>query len=76
MTLLLVLITGCAQPTHLQYDFGRAYYTSLKVQADLARPSVAEAMYPLSGAEATEIRMRQEEATGEEKSGKQEATAE
>lgn len=73
MTLLLLMV-GCAQPVHLQYDHGRAYYTAAQVQADLARKSVEGAVYPLSGAEAEALRLRVQEATTDEESGATEAT--
>ena len=34
-------LAGCKQNLHLQYDFGRAYIETLRLQADLTRPSVA-----------------------------------
>lgn len=67
-------IAGCAQPLHLQYDFGRAYSDSLAVQANLDRPTAAEATYPLTGAEAMLIRENVVKANSAEKSGKVEAT--
>lgn len=71
MTLLLsfVLLLGCAQPLHLQYDFGRSYMQTTDAQADLARPSVAESIYVLSGEEGIALRQNVEEETTEEKSG-------
>lgn len=74
MTLLLtlVLLPGCAQPRHLQYDFGRAYTQAADMQADLARPSVAESAFELSGEEGIALRQNVEEQTGEEKSGEAE----
>lgn len=75
MTLLLALL-GCAQPVHLQYDHGRAYYTMNQVQADRTRESVKDAVYPLSGFEAANIRIRAEEATTDVESGKMEVVAE
>lgn len=56
LTLGLLLAAGCGQPTHLQYDFGRSYVDALSAQADLGRPSVADAAYPLSGAEGIKLR--------------------
>ncbi len=70
---MMLLLLACAQPVHLQYDFGRAYWEAQRIQADLSRPSVAESVYPLSGAEAAKIRLNAETATGDEESGKAEA---
>ncbi len=50
ITLLLGL--GCGQPTHLQYDFGRAYGEATTTQATLDRQSAADDAYPIGGAEA------------------------
>lgn len=72
MTLLLLL--SCAQPVHLQYDFGRAYWEAQRIQADLSRPSVSESVYPLSGEEAAQIRKRAEEASSDAESGEAEST--
>lgn len=73
MTLLLVVL-GCAQPTHLQYDFGRAYMEAASLQANLDRPSVANAVYELSGTEGVQLRENVEASTTEQKSGKAETT--
>lgn len=71
MTLLLFL--ACSQPVHMQYDFGRANWEALRIQADLSRPSVAESMYPLSGIEATQLRANVQEAATDTESGEAEA---
>lgn len=64
---LAALVSGCASPLHLQYDYGRAYTASIVAQADLTRPAVAESQYPLYGVEAEQIRVRvQEQATDSE----------
>lgn len=68
MTLLL-LVVGCAQPLHLQYDYGRAFEESMKLQMDRKRPSVAKSEYELSGTEGLKLRENVEKATTEEKSG-------
>ena len=60
---MLILLLACAAPTHLQYDYGRAYYTSFQVQADLSRSSVTSEVYPLNGVEAEGIRAKSVEAT-------------
>jgi hypothetical protein len=58
--------SGCASPLHLQYDYGRAYTAALVSQADLTRPSVANAQYQLYGTEAEAIRIRVREKTTDE----------
>jgi len=58
---------GCAGPTHLQYDFGRAYMTTFRVQSDLTRPSVANQSYTLYGPEAAAIRLNVESTITEQK---------
>lgn len=70
---MMFLLLACAQPVHLQYDFGRSYTEAMRVQADLSRPSVAESTYPLSGEEAAKIRMRAAEASSDQESGEEEA---
>jgi hypothetical protein len=59
-------LSGCASPLHLQYDYGRAYTTAIISQADLTRPSVANAQYQLYGTEAESIRIRVRETTTDE----------
>lgn len=76
MTILLALLAGCAQPTHLQYDFGRAYMEAGTTQANLDRPSAARAVYSLSGTEGEQLRKNVEQETTEKKSGKAESAAE
>jgi hypothetical protein len=71
---MMLLLLACTQPVHLQYDYGRALAESQRIQADLSRASVAESLYPLSGAEAEKIRMNAEKAASDEESGQQEAT--
>lgn len=61
-----LLSSGCASPLHLQYDYGRAYTTAIVSQADLTRPSVANAQYQLYGTEAEAIRIRVREKTTDE----------
>ena len=70
----LACVAGCAQPLHLQYDFGRAYTDSLQIQSNLARPGVANSDYALSGAEAILIRENVLKEDVEQKSGKVEST--
>lgn len=65
--LLSMALPACASPSHLQYDFGRAYMESIRGQGDLTRPSVASAQYPLYGIEGVAIRLNvQKEATAAE----------
>lgn len=66
---LLALVFGCAQPLHMQYDFGRAYEESMKLQMDRQRPSVANSGFALTGTEGIKLRENVEKATTEEKSG-------
>lgn len=68
MTLLLLAL-GCAQPLHLQYDYGRAFAESMSLQMDRQRPAVAKSEYELAGAEGLKLRENVEKATTEEKSG-------
>ena len=68
--LALAPLAGCAQPLHLQYDFGRAYTESMQIQANLDRPTVAQGNYPLSGTEAILIRANVEKQDATEKTGK------
>ena len=71
MTLLLLL--ACAQPVHMQYDFGRASWESARIQADLSRASVADSVYPLSGKEAQLMRENVEKSSSDGESGEAEA---
>ncbi len=68
MTLLLLAV-GCAQPLHLQYDYGRAFEESMSIQMDRKRPSVAKSEYELAGSEGLKLRANVETATTAEKSG-------
>lgn len=70
------LLAGCAQPRHLQYDFGRAYTEAADLQADLGRASVAESVYTLSGEEGILLRQNVKEETTEAKSGEAEKVEE
>lgn len=71
MTRALVMLTvaslaglaGCASPLHLTYDHGRAFTEAFTAQADLTRPSIANATYELYGVEAAAIRLRVQETT-------------
>ncbi len=65
--LFLALAAGCASPLHLTYDHGRAFTEAVQRQADLTRPSVANAQYRLYGTEAEMIRIQvREKSTDEE----------
>ena len=66
--LLFIFAAGCS-PTHMQYDFGRSFTESTRIQADLDRSTVRGTVYPLSGVEAVEIRLRVQESTSDEESG-------
>ena len=71
MTLVLLLV-ACAQPVHMQYDFGRATWETARIQSDLSRESVADSVYPLSGKEAQTMRENSEKASSDVESGKAE----
>lgn len=67
LPLLPLFALGCVSPTHLTYDYGRAYTEAFMSQPDLTRPSAANGQYKLYGVEAELIRIRvQETATDEE----------
>lgn len=57
------LAGACKPPLHLSYDYGRAYVETLRVQADLTRPSVQYSGYSLYGVEAAAIRLNVETAS-------------
>jgi len=65
------LASGCsgAGVKHLQYDYGRAFASTMIGQADLTRPSVANLQHPLSGVEAAAIRLRVKESTSDTETG-------
>jgi hypothetical protein len=65
--------TGCAHNQQLQYDLGRAHSATFAAQANLDRPSVANAAYGITGVEALELRSRVTETTTDEESGEAEA---
>jgi hypothetical protein len=64
--------SGCAEPAHLSYDFGRAYTSAFQTQADLTRASALDRNYPLSGVEAQSIRLNVQAETTEVKTGESE----
>lgn len=71
----LTLAAGCGHPQTLTYDYGRAYEAAFAAQADLTRPSAKGLDYPLSGTEGIELRLRVQEETTDEESGRAETTA-
>ena len=66
---------GCTHPQTLQYDYARAYKDTFQAQANLSRPGAAGGAYALSGAEAAEIRVRNQEAASDEEDVIPETTA-
>jgi hypothetical protein len=66
-------LAGCGHPRQLQYDYGRAYEQALATQADLDRPTAADAAYELTGIEGIELRKRATETTTDAESGDPEA---
>lgn len=70
----LIGIVGCAQPTHLQPDFGSAYTQAMATQADLQRSSVADSDYAISGDEGLALRQRVTEESTDTESGQAEVT--
>lgn len=54
--MMMFLLLACGSPTHLQYDFGRAYTQASDMQTNLARSSAVSEVFPLTGAEAVGIR--------------------
>ena len=69
-----VMMASCKPPLHLGYDYGRAYVETLRVQADLTRPSVQYAGYSLYGIEAVLIRLNVEQATTDQEDSESEIT--
>lgn len=66
-------LSGCGQPTHLQYDHGRAFNAAFEAQSDLTRPSVAKLQVGLTGEEGLRLRQVVIESTTDEESGEAEA---
>ena len=71
-TLPLFALAACAQHDHLQYDYGRSNTATFKAQADLTRPSAANAAYPLTGREGEALRIAVEEEASDKESGEAE----
>ena len=69
LALALSALSGCAEPAHLSYDFGRAYTTTFDAQADLTRSSVLDRRYHLAGVEAQAIRLNVRAETTAEETG-------
>lgn len=59
----LLVLAGCGGKLHQQYDHGRAYDEAFTQQTNLARPSVQDATFELSGAEGLALRALVQEAT-------------
>lgn len=72
--LLPFVLAACGHPRQLQYDYGRSYEASLATQADLARPSAADAAYALSGVEGIALRTLATKSSTDEESANPEAT--
>lgn len=68
LILALAAVSGCVQPLHLQYDFGRAYTQTFRLQADLTRASAANQSYSLYGTEAAAIRLNVQAVTADAES--------
>lgn len=68
------LLAACGQPKQLQDNYGEAYRSSMEIQADRGRPTVADAAYPLTGFEGIELRTRVTEESTDEESGEAETT--
>jgi hypothetical protein len=74
MTLALLLL-GCGQATHLQYDYGRAFGESFATQATLDRASAANDGYAIGGAEALATRENARDAATDTEGGTPTVTA-
>jgi hypothetical protein len=61
--------SACKPPLHLQYDFGRAYVETLRLQADRTRPSAAHEAYQIYGLEGIGIRQNVQLESGDAESG-------
>lgn len=61
--ILFLTFLACGSPTHLQYDFGRSFYAAQDIQANTARSTVIDEVYPLNGVEGAGIRSKSVEAT-------------
>ncbi len=62
-------LLGCHQRLSMQPDHGRAYTEAFAIQADLDRPSVRQADYPLSGEEGLALRSNVRESTADQEEG-------
>ena len=67
-------LTGCATTRDLDHDHARCFNQVLTIQADLGRPTVANAAYTLTGFEGLELRKRVTEESTDKESGQVEAT--
>jgi len=73
LALVALVAPGCLGHSQLQYDVGRAYEAAFAAQANLGRPSAADAAYGLSGEEGLELRARVTETATDTESGEAEA---
>jgi len=67
--LAMAALSGCKEPLHLQYDYGRAFIETLRVQADLTRPSVSNDSFYLYGPEGAAIRLNVQSESSAQESG-------
>ena len=63
------LLVGCSQPTHMQYDFSRAYVDSILIQSDVDRSSAADSKFLLDGVDGIAIRQQAHLAATDSESG-------
>ncbi|NOY25630.1 MAG: hypothetical protein GXP62_07130 [Oligoflexia bacterium] len=66
-------LSGCAYHKFMQPGHGESFNAMMAIQADLGRPTVANAAYPLTGFEGLELRQRVTEQSTDEESGNPEA---
>jgi len=68
-----LVLGGCAHRPTLQDRHAECFNQSLAIQADLGRPTVANAAYSLTGFEGLELRQRVTEKSTDAESGEAEA---
>lgn len=73
LILIALALSGCAHPRLLQENHGSTLETTMAIQADRGRPTVANAAYTLTGEEGLLVRKMVTDQTTEEKSGEIEA---
>lgn len=66
-------LSGCAHHQFMQPGHSETFNEVMAVQADLGRPTVANAAYPLTGFEGLELRQRVTEQSTDTESGDPEA---